>query len=131
MKGDTSLAALNSRDLKVERYRAKGNGGQNVNKRQTAIRITHTPTGIVAQSQDERNQGQNYKLALSELERRVDSFYNGAKQRERNILRQDALNTGRIRTYNFVTNTVTDHRTGKQVKNLTDILDGKLELIMN
>lgn len=58
-------------DLKVERFRSSGNGGQNVNKRETAIRLTHIPSGIMSTSQDERSQSQNYQKALDTLEERV------------------------------------------------------------
>ena len=115
---------LDKKDVKVDRFRATGNGGQNVNTRETAIRLTHLPTGIVATSQDQRTQAQNHNLAWKVLTERVQRHYAGLRKEERDELRNE-LFSGRVRTYNFKTNTVKDHRTGKMYR-LADILDGNL-----
>lgn len=119
---------LNKKDLRIEHYRASGNGGQNRDKVSSAVRITHIPTGLVAQSQDQRDQAQNYKIALKVLTERVDDGILEKKKAEREFLRQ-SLNQGRVRTYNFVTKTVTDHRTGNRAR-LDDVLDGNLDLVV-
>jgi peptide chain release factor 1 len=116
------------KDLKVERYRATGNGGQNVNKVESAVRITHLPTGLVAQSQDERSQKQNYNKAMSVLLSRIDEREKREKHDKLNEFRQQALDNGRIRTYNYITKMVTDHRTGKQYR-LQDFADAKINFM--
>lgn len=119
---------MNKKDLKIETFRSKGNGGQNVNKVESAVRITHIPTGLVATSQDERSQAQNKKKALAALEERIEAAESAKKAQEINEFRQDQLNNGRIRTYNFITDTVIDHRSGKRAR-LKDVLSGRLDLV--
>lgn len=119
---------IDKRDLKIERFRSSGKGGQNVNKVETAIRLTHLPTGLTAASQDERSQSQNYKNALRVLEQRVAEFARLERDRQLNDLRREALDNGRVRTYNMVTNVVTDHMRGTRRACAKDVLDGHLEL---
>lgn len=119
---------LRKDDLRFEYFRSTGNGGQNVNRRETAVRVTHIPTGLVATSQDERSQGQNKKKALAVLQERLDKHEEEAYNRRINDLRRAQVEGMRIRTYNFQTDTVVDHRSGKRAR-LKDVLNGALELV--
>jgi len=121
-------------DLKIDTYRASGPGGQYVNRRETAVRITHIPTGIVVTSQTERNQLQNKENALAILEAKL--FEKMREEEERKIAGERRTQIGRakraekIRTYNFPQDRVTDHRIKKSWGNIEEILDGKLDLII-
>lgn len=119
---------LNPKDLKIETFRATGNGGQNINKVESAVRITHLPTGLSATSQDERSQGQNKKKALETLEQRVNERTAQLHKAKLDMFRS-TMYAGRVRTYNFTDDTVTDYRTKKRVKGVKKILDGDLDLI--
>lgn len=123
--------AIKPDDLKVEFYHARGAGGQNVNKVATAVRITHLPTGITAQCQDERSQLRNRAKALAVLRARVLDRLQGqqheAVDKERRSQIGSAERAEKIRTYNFPQNRVTDHRTGLTIYNLTAVLDGDLD----
>lgn len=121
---------LNFKDLKIETFRARGKGGQNVNKVETAVRITHIPTKTVVTCQDERSQAQNKQRALQELEFRLDSLKNQRKQEKLNALRE-SLFKGRVRTYDFTTNTVTDHIRGTKTTNIKNVMNGDLSLLSN
>jgi len=126
--------AINPRDLKVDTYKASGPGGQYVNKRMTAIRIIHLPTGLVSTSQTERNLQQNRENALSILEAKLlekkESEEIMKMGRERRLQIGKAQRAEKIRTYNFPQNRVTDHRIKKTFHNLEEILEGKLEPII-
>ena len=121
-------------DLKIETFRAPGPGGQYVNKRDTAVRITHLPTGLVVSSQNERSQAQNKENALAILEARI--LKKRQQTRAAKISKKRKAQIGwaeraeKIRTYNFPQNRVTDHRIGKSWHNLEEILDGKLEPVI-
>ena len=125
---------INPSELKIDFYRASGPGGQYVNKRETAVRVTHLSTGIVVTSQTERNQLENKENALSILEARLLE----KKQREeqekfagnRKAQIGSAMRAEKIRTYNFPQDRVTDHRIGKKWHNIEDIMDGKLEPVI-
>jgi peptide chain release factor 1 len=119
------------KDIKVEVFRSGGAGGQNVQKNETAVRITHTPTGIVAQCQDERSQLQNKVRAMNILRARIYEMELAKKQAEEDASRKKQVGSGeraeKIRTYNYPQSRVTDHRIGLTTHNLQEILDGRLD----
>lgn len=118
------------KDLKIDAFRAGGAGGQYVNKTESAIRITHIPTGIVVTCQDEKSQGKNKESAMKVLKSRVYDYYRTAQQKEYASSRRMLVGTGdrseRIRTYNFPQGRVTDHRIGLALYSLDAFLDGDL-----
>jgi len=125
---------INPQDLKIDFYRASGPGGQYVNRRETAVRITHLPTGTMVTSQTERNQLQNRENAMTILEAKLLELKR--REEEEKISKKRRLQIGwakraeKIRTYNFLQDRVTDHRIKKSWKRLEEILDGKLDLII-
>ena len=125
---------INPNELKVETYKASGPGGQYVNKRMTAVRILHLPTGIVVTSQTERNLQQNKENALSILEAKLLEKKEMAEIEKLSEKRRAqigwAKRAEKIRTYNFPQNRVTDHRIQKSWHNLDEIMEGKLEPII-
>jgi len=121
-------------EIKIDHYKASGPGGQNVNKRMTAIRITHLPTGIIVSSQTERNQLQNKENAMAILSARLlekkqkeEEAKLGSKRKEQ-IGR--AKRVEKIRTYNFPQDRITDHRIKKSWGNIEEIMNGKLDKII-
>ncbi len=122
-------------DLRIDIFRAGGHGGQNVNKVATAVRITHTPSGITAVCQDERSQLKNKLKALTVLRARLLDVEQKRQHQEISEARRAQVGTGeraeKVRTYNFPQDRVTDHRVGLSVHNLPTILDGELDEIID
>lgn len=118
-------------DLKIETMRASGHGGQHVNKTESAVRITHIPTGIVVTCQNERSQHQNKATALKILRAKLYELAQREQHEKIQKERKAQVGTGerceKIRTYNFPQNRVTDHRIGLTVYNLQEVLDGELD----
>lgn len=118
------------KDIKVDTYRSSGAGGQHVNKTESAIRITHFPTGIVVTCQDEKSQIKNRESAMKVLKSRLYDYYQSAISKEYSANRKLQVGSGdrseRIRTYNFPQGRVTDHRIGLTIYALEDFLDGNI-----
>lgn len=123
------------KDLRVDRFRSGGAGGQHVNKTESAIRLTHIPTGIVVICEDERSQIKNHAKALRVLKTRLYDYYESRKQKTLADGRKSQIGTGdrseRIRTYNFPQGRVTDHRIGFSLYNIDDFMDGNLDEMIN
>ena len=125
---------INKSDLRIDTYRASGAGGQHINKTDSAVRITHLPTGIVAASQDGRSQHDNKDKAMKALVSRIYDFYQQQHDEQVGSERKSKVGSGdraeKIRTYNYPQNRVTDHRIGLTIQQLDRIVDGKLDDII-
>lgn len=121
-------------DLKIDTFRASGPGGQNVNMRSTAVRLTHVPSGIVISSQDARTQGANKENAINILRSRLYALKMEKEIKKMGQERKAQIGTAdrseKIRTYNFPQNRITDHRIKKSWHDLENILDGNLNPII-
>lgn len=126
---------IKSDDLQIDTYRSSGPGGQNVNKRETAIRITHIPTGIVVASQNERNQLQNKENALAILQAKLLVRQEEEEIEKLGTKRKDQIGQAKraekIRTYNFPQSRITDHRIKKTWHNLETIMSGELDIVVD
>ncbi len=125
---------INSADLRIDTYRASGAGGQHVNKTDSAIRVTHLPTGVVVECQDERSQHKNRARAMNLLQARLMSAEREKQASEQSENRRNLVGSGdrseRIRTYNFPQGRVTDHRINLTLYKLDEFLQGNLDLVV-
>lgn len=126
---------IDQKDLKIDTYRSSGAGGQHVNKTDSAIRITHLPSGIVVTSQDERSQLQNKMRAMQVLRAKIYKTEQAKKNEKLSQERKSQIGTGdrseKIRTYNFPQNRITDHRINLTLYKLDKVLDGDIEDIIS
>ncbi|WDI78397.1 peptide chain release factor 1 [Candidatus Purcelliella pentastirinorum] len=131
---NNEILKINSNDIKVDSYRSSGAGGQHVNTTDSAVRVTHLPTGITVECQDERSQHKNKAKALSVLYARINAIKIAKLRANRDATRRSLLGTGdrsdRNRTYNFHHGRVTDHRINLTLYQLNEIMSGKLDLLI-
>ncbi|MCV2886665.1 peptide chain release factor 1 [Aestuariibacter sp. AA17] len=131
---ESEAIEINKADLKIDTYRASGAGGQHVNKTDSAIRITHMPTGIVVECQDERSQHKNRAKAMSVLQSRLNQLEEEKRQAEETSTRRNLVASGdrseRIRTYNYPQGRVTDHRINLTLYRLDEVVAGDLAAIL-
>jgi len=126
---------IDAKDLRIDLYRASGAGGQHVNRTDSAVRLTHLPTGIVVECQDERSQIKNKDKAMRVLRSRVKDYYQSQADAEYDEQRRSRVGSGdrseRIRTYNFPQNRVTDHRIGLTLYHLDTFLQGAMDEMLD
>lgn len=132
---EETQVVLNEKDLRIDTYRSSGAGGQHVNTTDSAVRITHIPTGVVAYCMQEKSQHKNKEKALRLLKAKIMEYEEEKKAKERSEKREAQVGSGdrseRIRTYNFPQNRLTDHRINLTLYNLDRIMDGDLEEVSN
>ncbi|MGG1631017.1 MULTISPECIES: peptide chain release factor 1 [Rossellomorea] len=126
---------IHDKDIRVDTFASSGPGGQSVNTTMSAVRLTHMPTGVVVSCQDEKSQIKNKEKAMKVLRARVYDKFQREVQAEYDANRKSAVGTGdrseRIRTYNFPQNRVTDHRIGLTIQKLDQILEGKMDEVID
>jgi len=125
---------IRTEDLKVDRYRSQGAGGQNVNKTESAVRITHIPTGIVVSCQTEKSQIQNHEICMEMLASKLAQLELEKKAANEAVFRSKIGSGDRnekIRTYNYPQNRVTDHRIGYTIQQLDRVMEGELDSIID
>ncbi|WP_227394475.1 peptide chain release factor 1 [Jeotgalibacillus aurantiacus] len=126
---------INEKDIRVDTFASSGPGGQSVNTTMSAVRLTHLPTGVTVSMQDEKSQIKNKEKAMKILRARIYDKFQQEAQAEYDAVRKSAVGTGdrseRIRTYNFPQNRVTDHRIGLTIQKLDQILQGKMDEVIN
>ena len=128
---DVDEIQIPASDIEMDVYKAGGPGGQSVQKNSTAIRLTHKPTGIVVQCQDERSQLQNRERAMSILKAKLYEIEDTRRREEQDAARRSQVGSGdrseKIRTYNFPQSRITDHRINFSAHQLTAVLDGEID----
>ncbi|NCA97500.1 MAG: peptide chain release factor 1 [Bacteroidia bacterium] len=133
-EADEIDVVINSSDLQVDTYRSQGAGGQNVNKTESAVRITHLPTGIVVSCQTEKSQIQNREIAMRMLRAKILSNLQAEQDEKIGNERRLKVGTGerseKIRTYNYPQNRVTDHRISLTIQKLDRIMEGELDEVI-
>lgn len=121
-------------ELKIETFRASGHGGQHLQKTESAVRITHIPTGIVVSCQEERSQIKNREIAMRILYSKLRHYYETKRKEEENTLRRSQIKSAerseKIRTYNYPQNRVTDHRYNITVNQLKEIMEGDFDILL-
>ena len=131
---ESEAIEINPADLRIDTFRASGAGGQHVNKTDSAIRITHIPTGVVVECQDERSQHKNRAKAMSVLQARLNQIEQDKRDAEEASTRRNLVGSGdrseRIRTYNFPQGRVTDHRINLTLYRLDEVIEGSLGLLL-
>ena len=131
---ESEAIEINKADLKVDTFRASGAGGQHVNKTDSAIRITHIPTGVVVECQDQRSQHKNRAQAMSVLQARLQQAEDDKRRSEEESSRRSLVASGdrseRIRTYNYPQGRMTDHRINLTLYRLNEVIEGNLQLVM-
>ena len=133
--GEVENIDIRKEDLRVDTFRASGSGGQHVNKTDSAIRLTHLPTGMVVECQDERSQHKNRARAMSLLQARLNNSQKEAAEKEQADARRNLVGSGdrseRIRTYNFPQGRVTDHRINLTLYKLDEFMEGSVDLVIH
>ena len=134
-KYDNVSININENDLKIDVYHSSGAGGQSVNTSNSAVRITHVPTGVVVTCQEERSQLKNKERAMELLKIKINSALEDEKNSKEQSERKSKIGTGdrseKIRTYNYPQNRVTDHRIGLTLYKLESIMNGDIDEIID
>lgn len=131
---DVEEAVINPADLRVDTFRASGSGGQHVNKTDSAIRLTHLPTGLVVECQDQRSQHKNKAQAMKLLQSRITNIEKDKQESEQSEARKLQVGSGdrsqRIRTYNYSQGRITDHRINLTLYKLQEVMDGDIDQVV-
>ncbi|TRX56403.1 peptide chain release factor 1 [Thalassomonas sp. M1454] len=131
---ESEAIEINKADLKVDTFRASGAGGQHVNKTDSAIRLTHIPTGVVVECQDQRSQHKNRAQAMSMLQSRLQAAEDEKRRSEEESSRRNLVASGdrseRIRTYNYPQGRMSDHRINLTLYRLNEVIEGNLQLVL-